>query len=40
VTAGAFLIGGLGITIAALLGAVFSARQVVRVNPISALGQM
>jgi putative ABC transport system permease protein len=40
VTAGAFLVGGLGITIAALLGAVFSARQVVRVNPVSALGQM
>lgn len=40
VTAGAFLVGGLGITIAALLGAVFSARQVVRVNPVSALGQI
>jgi putative ABC transport system permease protein len=40
VTAGAFLTGGISITVAALLGAVFSARQVVRVNPISALGQM
>jgi putative ABC transport system permease protein len=40
VTAGAFLTGAISITVAALLGAVFSARQVVRVNPISALGQM
>jgi putative ABC transport system permease protein len=40
VTAGAFLTGGISITIAALLGAIFSARQVVRVDPISALGQM
>ena len=40
VTAGAFLTGGISMTIAALLGAVFSARQVVRVNPISALGQV
>ncbi len=40
VTAGAFLTGGISMTVAALLGAIFSARQVVRVNPMSALGQM
>jgi putative ABC transport system permease protein len=40
VTAGAFLTGGIGITVAALLGGLFSARQVVRVDPMSALGQV
>jgi putative ABC transport system permease protein len=40
ITADAFLTGGVSITIAALLGSLFSARQVVRVNPMSALGQM
>ncbi len=40
VTASAFLTGGISITIAALIGGVFSARQVVRVNPLSALGQV
>jgi len=40
ITSGAFLTGGASITIAALLGSLFSARQVVRVNPMSALGQM
>jgi putative ABC transport system permease protein len=40
VTASAFLTGGVGMTVAALLGAVFSARQVVRVNPVTALGQI
>jgi len=39
-TGGAFLTGGASITIAALLGSLFSARQVVRVNPMSALGQV
>jgi len=40
ITGGAFLTGGASITIAALLGSLFSARQVVRVNPMSALGQV
>jgi len=40
ITGSAFLTGGLSITIAALLGSLFSARQVVRVNPMSALGQV
>jgi putative ABC transport system permease protein len=40
ITVGAFLTGGASITIAALLGSLLSARQVVRVNPISALGQV
>jgi putative ABC transport system permease protein len=40
VTVSAFLTGGISITIAALIGGVFSARQVVRVNPLSALGQV
>jgi len=39
ITTGAFLTGGASITIAALLGSLFSARQVVRVDPMSALGQ-
>jgi putative ABC transport system permease protein len=40
ITGGAFLTGGASITIAALLGSLLSARQVVRVNPMSALGQV
>jgi putative ABC transport system permease protein len=40
ITGSAFLTGGVSITIAALLGSLFSARQVVRVNPMSALGQV
>jgi putative ABC transport system permease protein len=40
ITGGAFLTGGVSITIAALLGSLLSARQVVRVNPMSALGQV
>jgi len=40
ITTSAFLTGGASITIAALLGSLFSARQVVRVNPMSALGQV
>jgi len=40
ITGGAFLTGGASITIAALLGSLFSARQVVRVNPMIALGQV
>ncbi|MGQ9572765.1 MAG: ABC transporter permease [Dehalococcoidia bacterium] len=40
ITGGAFLTGAVSITIAALLGSLFSARQVVRVNPLSALGQV
>ena len=40
ITSGAFLTGGVSITIAALLGSLLSARQVVRVNPMSALGQV
>lgn len=39
ITATAFMIGGAGITIAAIVGSLFSARQVVRVDPMSALGQ-
>jgi len=40
ITTGAFLTGGVSITVAALLGSLFSARQVVRVDPLSALGQV
>jgi len=40
ITGGAFLTGGASITIAALLGSLFSARQVVRVNLMIALGQV
>ena len=40
ITTSAFLTGGASITIAALLGSLFSARLVVRVNPMSALGQV
>jgi putative ABC transport system permease protein len=40
ITGGAFLTGGVSMTVAALLGSLFSARQVVRVNPMSALGQV
>jgi putative ABC transport system permease protein len=39
-TTGAFLPGAISITVAALLGSLFSARQVVRVDPMSALGQL
>jgi putative ABC transport system permease protein len=40
ITGSAFLTGGVSISIAALLGSLLSARQVVRVNPMSALGQV
>jgi ABC-type antimicrobial peptide transport system permease subunit len=40
ITGGAFLTGGVSITIAALLGSRLSTRQVVQVNSISALGQV
>lgn len=40
ITGGAFLTGAVSITIAALLGSLLSARQVVRVNPMTALGQV
>lgn len=39
ITATAFIVGGAGITIAAVVGSLFSARQVLRVDPMSALGQ-